>query len=115
MGAVARGVVAALEEIVEAVPDGERVVLVADEQLGHGRLAGERHAIRLVEHGGLPASGVEAVEALARRAAEGVAYAAIAWPSFWWLETYAELAAWLEGHARPVHASEHVRVYALSR
>jgi hypothetical protein len=35
-------------------------------------------------------------------------------PFFWWLESYPELAAYLQGHAGPLWSDGHCLIYALA-
>jgi hypothetical protein len=90
--------------------------LIDDGTLGIDQLDGRR-AIPFLERegafGGPPADGTEAVAELDRQTARGVRHAAVAWPSFWWLEAYPELADQLRSGWRRIAESQAAVVFEL--
>ena len=104
------------DEIAGVIPPGARFVLIDDDTLGIDELSG-RSAIPFLEregeYYGAPEDGSQAVEELARQTSSGVRHLAIAWPSFWWLEEYPELARHLEERWRRVAATDAAIVYEL--
>lgn len=84
----------ATEALLGAVPAGRTLVLVDDGQWGRVRaLAGHRVWPFLEKDGaywGPPADDATAWRELERMRAAGATDLAVAWPSFWWLQHYAE-------------------------
>jgi FkbM family methyltransferase len=78
-----------------SVPEGAPFVLIDDAALGIDELDG-RQAIPCLErdgeYDGAPDDGEQAAAEVARQTSRGVRHLAVAWPSFWWLEEYPELA-----------------------
>jgi hypothetical protein len=78
--------------IEQAVPAGERVAVIDDMLLGFEPELRGRRVIPFPEAGGewagTPADDEEALAALLRMRDASVSYFAIAWPAFWWFETY---------------------------
>jgi hypothetical protein len=66
---------------------------------------------RYDEFAGAPASDEDAVDELDRLHAAGVRYVAVAWPAFWWLDEYPELAAALEARYGVVSRGEDVFIF----
>lgn len=89
----------ASQDVARTIPEGETFILV-DEQ-GFGRdFARGRCALPFTErdgaYWGAPADAETAVRELERmRRERGASFIAFGWPSFWWLEHYAGLAAHL--------------------
>ena len=85
-----------LDDICAVVPEGETLILVDGDEWGAGAdLRGRRRLPfpeRDGEYWGLPADGASAVAELDRLRGAGAAFAVVAWPAFWWLDHYAELA-----------------------
>ena len=104
------------DELAGAIPPAARFLLIDDNTLGIDELSG-RGAIPFLERDGeyygTPEDGTQAVEELARQTSAGVRHLAIAWPSFWWLEEYPELARHLEDCWRRVAATDAAIVYEL--
>lgn len=104
------------DEIARAVPAGAGFVLIDDSTLAIDELDGRR-AIPFLErdgeYGGAPEDGQQAVAELARQTARGVRHVVLAWPSFWWLEEYPELADHLRSRWRRTAASDAAVVFEL--
>lgn len=103
-------------EISAVVPPGASFLLIDDDTLGIDQLDG-RTAIPFLEregeYGGAPSDGIQAVAELDRQTARGVRHAAVAWPSFWWLEHYPELAEQLGSRWRRTADSRAAVVFEL--
>jgi FkbM family methyltransferase len=103
-------------EIAAAVPPHASFLLIDDCTLGIDQLDGRR-AIPFLEregeYGGAPGDGDQAVAELDRQTARGVRHVALAWPSFWWLEEYPELADQLRSRWRRIAESPAAVVYEL--
>ena len=91
--------VEAIGWIVETVPAGGSFILIDDDTLGVGASLEGRRCLPMTEkdgtYNGPPGSGIDGVQELMRLARMGASHVVIAWPSFWWLEQYRELAAYL--------------------
>ncbi len=88
----------ALRAIERIVEPGGSFVIVDDDQLGTALVQGRR-GMSLLEEGGSPSDDRHAIDALERRAAQGVQTIAIAWTASWWLSSYPEFAAHLRRRA----------------
>jgi FkbM family methyltransferase len=103
-------------EVSVGLPSGVRFVLIDDASLGIEELDG-RPAIPFLErdgeYHGAPENGEEAVAELARQVQAGVRHVVIAWPSFWMLEEYPELAQQLESSWRRLTDTDAALVYEL--
>lgn len=103
-------------EISAVVPPQASFLLIDEGTLGIDRLDGRR-AIPFLERegefGGAPADGTQAVAELDRQTGRGVRHVALAWPSFWWLEEYPELADQLRSRWRCVAESQAGVVFEL--
>lgn len=104
------------DEVAEAVPEGSSFVLIDDGSLGIGELAGRR-AIPFLERDGeyygAPEDDRHAVAELERQTAKGIRHVVLAWPSFWWLDEYRQLADRLRSHWRRIVDSDAVIVLEL--
>jgi FkbM family methyltransferase len=104
------------DDVTSALPAGSSFVLIDDTTLGIDDLLG-RKAIPCLErdgeYGGAPEDGEQAVADLARQTARGVRYLAVAWPSFWWLEEYPELAEHLGSTWRRVVDTDAAIIFEL--
>jgi glycosyltransferase involved in cell wall biosynthesis len=100
--------------VVSVVDEGERFVLIDDDQCAMEATAG-RVAVPLIARDGLswgpPADDAEALAALEGHVADGVRWLAHAWTAAWWRDCYPGLFARL---GAPVRAGEQVSLYRLS-
>jgi hypothetical protein len=110
-----------VQGIVERViPAGETVAVVSKGDEAFLEL-GERQGEHVPQDeagaylGYHPADGSEAVAQVEAIQEKGAGYLLIPQPSFWWLESYPELASYLETQAEPLWADDHCRIYALAR
>jgi hypothetical protein len=109
---------AAVGELRAAVPAGESVILVDDEQLPRNAFREWSTVPFMARDGrywGPPPDGETALAELERLRERGAAFIAIGWPAFWWLEYFAELAGHLQAEARCVLRSDHLAVFDLRR
>lgn len=108
----------AVREFRAVVPQNEAYVLVDDDQLAGSGLDAPSQARRLIVHdgapGGPPVDDAEAIEALEQQRQTGLRYLVIAWPSFWWLDHYAEFGASLRGRCRPLLENERLVIFDLA-
>jgi glycosyltransferase involved in cell wall biosynthesis len=88
------------EAIEKVVAEEETLILIDDDLFGAGGSIAGRRALPMTERDGRywgpPANDAAAVEELGRLAGSGATYVAIAWSSFWWLESYPVLRRLLE-------------------
>jgi len=106
------------ERVIAAmVPPGGSLVLVDDLHTGLGHRVGGRASSRPLEREGVyygpPGSADQAIEGLNAAVGEGGAMLAFAWPSFWWLETWPAVEAWLDARYRRVFRDDRLRVWDL--
>jgi FkbM family methyltransferase len=104
------------DEVGQAVPAGSSFVLIDDSALGIDELGGRRAVPFLERDGdyfGAPEDGGQAVAELERQTSRGVRHVAIAWPSFWWLDEYPELAEHLRSRWRRVVETDAAVVFEL--
>lgn len=101
------------DEVSSAIPSGSPFVLIDDATLGLEELAG-RPAIPCLErdgeYAGAPEHGEQAVAELER---QGASWVVVAWPSFWWLDEYPELAHHLRSRWRRVIDTDAAIVFEL--
>jgi len=105
-----------LKEVAAAVPDGAEFMLVDDATLGIEQIGGGRAIPFLEEEGeyhGAPEDGEHAVAELRKQTDRGVRHIAVAWPSFWWLDEYPELAHELRSSWRRIADSDAAVVFEL--
>lgn len=104
------------ETVSGAVPAGEGIIVVDDEQLGLTELEG-RPCAPLAPmgspEGSYPIRAADAVAAVERRRREGFTHLAIAWPAFWVLDYHPDLAEHLDLHHRRLVADDDVVLYRL--
>jgi len=104
------------QEVAGAVPPGRQFVLVDGGALGIDELEG-RPAIPFLERGGEyygpPEDGGQAIAELVGETERGVRHIAFAWPSFWWLEEYPELAQYLHERWRMLVDSSATKLFEL--
>ncbi len=84
----------ALQEIETLVPRGENFILVDENQWGAGNHILGRQRIPFIErdgeYWGPPADDATAIREVERLQQSGAHFMVFAWPTFWWLEHYAE-------------------------
>jgi hypothetical protein len=68
---------------------------------------------RACEYWGAPPDDVTAIAELERLRQAGARWLVIVWPAFWWLEQYAEFAAYLQEHFRCALTNDRLRVFEL--
>jgi FkbM family methyltransferase len=104
------------EDVAATVPASAPFVLIDDCALGIENLAG-RQAIPFLERDdeyyGAPADGEQAVRELRLKTRQGVRHVAVAWPSFWWLREYPELADHLRANGRRLVETDTTIVFEL--
>ena len=104
----------ATAELGQAVPDGERFVLIDDGEWAMDAHDGRRAVPfpeRGGEWGGRPADDREAAAELERALASGASFVVVGWPAFWWLDHYPRLRRSLQARGEPVHSSERLVVF----
>ena len=104
----------AAAELGQAVPEGERFVLIDDGEWAMDAYEGRRAVPfpeRNGEWGGRPADDREAADELERALASGASFVAVGWPAFWWLDHYPRLRRSLQARGHPVHASDRLVVF----
>lgn len=111
--------VRASEEVVDAIPAGETFILVDEQGFGSDFAGGRRRLPFLERDGqywGAPADDRTAIRELERMRREtGATFIAFGWPSFWWLDYYAEFGAYVRGRFRCVLENERLVVFDLRR
>jgi hypothetical protein len=112
-----RQILAILEQITELVPQGAALILVDEGHLGTGCVDG-RQVIPFLEHQGeywgRPANDRIAVRELTRLRDAGGHYVIFTPWTFWWLDSYPDLAEYLRGSARCVAHSGTLIAFDLS-
>lgn len=106
-------------DVARTIPEGETFILVDEEGFGAGFARGRR-ALPFTERDGVywgaPADDDAAVRELERmRRERGASFIAFGWPSFWWLEHYAALAAHLRARYECVLDNRRLVVFDLRR
>ena len=96
----------AVSELDVAIPAGTPFVLI-DECQWNLPPDEQRRPRPFLERGGewwgRPPDSLTAIRELERMRRDGVQFAVVAWPAFWWLDHYREFADWLRaGHPRPL-------------
>jgi hypothetical protein len=109
---------AAVHDLLDVVPVGAAIILVDDHNLSDGALRAWRMR-RLMEYDGVyqgpPASSEAALRDLEKHRREGSSFLVIAFPAFWWLQHYVELADYLRSSSACVLDNGRVVVFDLSR
>jgi hypothetical protein len=104
-------------DITTVIPPGASFLLIDDCTLGIDQVD-SRRAIPFLEregeYGGSPVDGSQAVAELDRQTVRGVRHVALAWPSFWWLEVYPELADRLRSGWQRIAESQAAVVYEVA-
>ena len=109
---------ASLGEIERYVPAGEPFILVDEDAWGSDDIISGRPRIPFMErdgwYNGRPEDDDAAIAELERlRGHRGAAWLVLAWPAFWWLEHYAEFAAYLHASYACVARTERLAVFDL--
>lgn len=99
------------QQVESVVPAGETCVLVDD-----GRLPAEGRAVRRLgevdgEYQGKPESEEALMTEVTGLTDSGIRWITFAWDSFWWLEHYTELRAWLRDNAKVVERTPELVCY----
>jgi glycosyltransferase involved in cell wall biosynthesis len=102
--------------VIGAVPGGEPVIVIDDDELVLIELEG-RPCAPLIPmdspEGSYPARAADAIAAVEQRRREGFTHLAIAWPAFWVLDYHRELAEYLDRDHRRLLADDDVVLYRL--
>lgn len=108
----------ALLEFSKAVPPDAAYVLLDECQLAGTQLDDPDRVRRLVErdgeYWGLPETSDEAIACLESLREEGVRFAVLGWPCFWWLEHYPGFAQHLHSRYPVVVDEDAIRIYDLA-
>ena len=117
-----RKLLAAFDQIQEVVPPGNGFILVDEHHLSvrnDEEILDHRPHTRFIEKSGeyvgRPESDIEAIEELERLRSSGWEALVFAWPSFWWLEHYADFRRHLDARYRLARASDLIIAYDLAR
>ena len=106
----------AAEEVSALIPPEKSFILVDEEQLGD-HVIGAHHAWPFLEREGAywgpPPSDAVAISELERLRACGASFIVFGWPAFWWLEHYAQFAAYLQARYRCALSNERLVVFDL--
>jgi len=102
----------ASQALAELLPAGQTLALVDDETWACDDLDGRR-VMRLTPGGAPPADDAEALRHLNVCRAEGAVHLVFAWPAFWWIDHYRQLAHHLRARGRCVAQTEDFVVFAL--
>ena len=104
----------AMHELAELIPAGQSIVLVDEARFGVSQFEGRMAHPFLEddgEYGGPPPDDATAIRELERMRTRGATFVAFAWMSFWWLDYYAEFAAYVRSRFRPVLKNERLWVF----
>lgn len=109
----------ATQEIVAAVPPGDKFILVDEDQWATGQVVAGRWRIPFLErdgkYWGRPPDDATAIREVERLRQSGVNFMVFGWLAFWWLDYYAELHRYLHSQFRCVLSSDCVIVFELRR
>ena len=107
----------ALEDILSLIPTDETFILVDDAQWGAEDSISSRKVIPFIERNGkywgAPADDETAILELQRLRSAAANYMVFAWPSFWWLDHYQELARYLDSHHKCLLKNNRVIIFDL--
>jgi hypothetical protein len=110
-------VLAATASIRTAVPPGQAVIVVDQQEWGVGEAIDGRRVIPFIErdgeYWGPPTDSATAVRELERLRQSGIGFIAFGWPAFWWLEYYPGLHERLQSTANCLSRSDEVIVFDL--
>ena len=108
---------AAVEQIAAIIPARDTFILADEDQWAAGdRVAGRRRLAFPEKEGaywGLPADGDAAIDELERLRRSGARFIVFAWPAFWWLDHYDQLAAHLRANSHCVLESPDLLIFDL--
>lgn len=108
----------AVSELLTVVPEGATFILVDDGQWPVAEACPNRRLLPFLERDGRwwgpPENDDVALRELERMRAEGAAYFAYAWPSFWWMEHYARFSQHLRQAFPCVLQNERLVVFKLT-
>jgi hypothetical protein len=109
---------AATRELTDVVPLEEMLVLIDQDAFGKGFTAGRR-AVPFTEregsYWGPPTDGAQAVAELGRLVAAGARFVVVGWPTFWWLDYYGELRAYLQERFTCRLDNERLKIFEMLR
>ena len=110
---------AGLRDLDRLLAPGEPFILVDDDQKWGLEAEFAGHPVRPFperdgEWEGWPENEEDLITELQKASTEGIRVIAFGWPGFWWLDEYAEFAAYLGGHSRPLLSNDHLRVFELT-
>jgi len=111
-----RDAVALHDELSRRIPMDAAVIFIDSDALGSGFLPGRRvtpFLERRGEYWGPPRDDRQAIEELQRTRSEGARWAVLAFPAFWWLETYETFVAYLKEHYPCPWRSERALIFDL--
>jgi len=95
------------QEIEKIVPQGDRFILVDEDQLEFRKGGNEQNMMPFLErdgqYWGRPADDETAIYELERLRKAGATYIAFAWPAFWWLDFYSGFRDYLRSTFACVH------------
>jgi len=104
------------QELTRLIEEGERFILVDDEQL-RGEIARDRDAWHFLErdgeYWGLPADDETGIAELERLRRAGARFIVFAWPAFWWLDYYSQFNRHLRSQFRCVLENDRLVVFNL--
>lgn len=107
---------AADDDVARTIGEGKTLILVDEQGFGSSFAKGRRRIPFLERDGeywGAPIDDATAIRELERLRAEGAGYIVFGFPSFWWLEYYAELERHLRTSYLTLLANERVRIFDL--
>ena len=103
-------------DIEKIVPQGTRIILVDDNQLGVSYFK-VYHVQPFLEHKGeywgSPPFDETAINELERMRSTGAEYLVFCWPAFWWLDYYRDFKAYIDSNFDKVLMTNHVAIYNL--
>lgn len=113
----------ASEELKSLIPAGDTFILVDENNWGDGwgssEVIADRHSVPFLEregqYWGPPSDDVTAIAEFERLRQAGSNFIVFAWPAFWWLEYYSDLARHLRSHFRCVIQNERVIAFDIQR
>jgi hypothetical protein len=95
-------VLKATDDIASIIPEGERFILVDENQWSNGQLLPNRRDVPFLERNGqywgAPIDDAAAIMEVERLRSGGAGYMVIGWPCFWWLEHYSDLNRYLRSN-----------------
>jgi hypothetical protein len=108
----------ALIEVQHWIPENCSLVLIDGETWGNDWRDGHRSSRPFVDVEGIdwgpPAESQSAIERLGRLVDLGVQYLVLAWPSFWWLDEYADFFQYLQRHSTCLASNDAIQIYELA-